>query len=802
LALFLLTAGFKKKDLKYAVALGLSTALVFSVFARVIELGFLVLMATVLSIPYFLSFLRGNLRVSARFVGSFLVLACLTAIATNLFWVLPFLGVSTTFYAKLVTFPLSAVSFESQFTTIQNVLRLQGYWPFFVGNYVPYASFYNNPIVWVVTFALPVVVIGGLLSAKTCHPETASLGILMALFLALSLGTNLPLNLFTTLVGAVPFFKPFKDPWIFLEPLALVYAILFGISIAMIAGFKTVHVNRKYLPKITAMALVIVILGTISWPVLSGAIYVNWYKPSERGVTVPPDYEQLNNWVAQQGCGCATMILPELSGSYVATTWGFQGPNDIYQNLFSTRLITGSGPAIYGLQPSSEKHVLDYVYTLMSSGDPLFSPTQVNATSQLRGWHFSVDSQAMTDSIISNQGLTPWNQSALGWNLGPLMEGIQNGHSIYFTFNTTQNLSNQRFVSIWASSTVDSTNLVFGVEDSVGNVGWYSFESHVLFTNGQWSLLAFPLTKPDARSYDFSRTKSLILNYGLFSGQTIASAGNGTLRFGPISFSSGDVPENLIQFLLASLNVRYVILDQSLDRNLYPQLDVRPYQQMLSSWPDFALVKIFGNLFVYENDRYGSLISAPQGWIQASDLYLLPDRFRQIQANNGALGFIITNKPNSQISPYNATVESVSQTGPTSFTVRLSSKDNFVLVLSTAFDPGWQAFSNGRILANHILVDGYANGWFVSVPGEVTLEIRYQPQTLYGTSLWLSFLSIVGICAALVSKRLVTRLKPRRPPSPAIPISDSDSSLEKETRFEESSDPFGSAYAHRSSRHA
>src|SRR5207245_5893272 len=184
-------------------------------------------------------------------------------------------------------------------------------------------------------------------------------------------------------------------------------------------------------------------LGLISLPVLSGAVFVNWYQPSQRGVAVPPQYALLNDFLSHDSCGCATMIIPKLSGTYVATSWGFQGPNELYQNLLSPRLITGSGPPIYGLQSTPEKSLLNYVYTLLSSGNPLFSPTPINATTQTQNWHFSVESQMKTDFVGQQQTLTPWKESALVWNFGPISEGTQNGHSMYFRFNSTQDLSQQ-----------------------------------------------------------------------------------------------------------------------------------------------------------------------------------------------------------------------------------------------------------------------------------------------------------------------------------------------------------------------
>lgn len=757
LGLFLIAAGVKKRNLRYAMALGLTTILMFSVFERAIEIGFLILMTAILALPLVVDMARKRTQVSLKFVGRFFGISAFIAIAVNLFWIIPFLTLYPVFYQKLATYPLSIVAFESQFTTIQNILRLQGYWAFYVGNYVPYSDYYSNPIIFAITFLLPAIAVGGgLLAGRRCQREVIGLALLLVVLLALSLGTNLPFGIFSTLIQSVSYFKLFKDPWVFLEPLSIVYSVLFGASMALLAGFLAKKVKIRYFPIFASLAVAMLVLGTISGPVVSGAVFVNWYQPSQRGVAVPPEYAQLNNWIMQDNSGFTTMMVPELTGSYVATTWGFQGPNVLYQNLFSTKLITGSGPAIYGLEPSAERQFLSYVYTLMSEGNPLFSPLPINATDQGQDWHFSVNSQTNTDSIGQQQSLTPWNESALVWNFGPNSEGAQNGHSIYFRYNGTQDLSQQRWALIWAYSSTDWTNLVFGIGDASGNVAWYPLNQHELFASGEWTLFGFPLNQPDVRTSNLSTTTSFFLDYGLFLGRELAGAGNGTVSFGPILLSTGAVPASLMQFLLAKLNVKYLVMDQSIDSNLYPQLDLKPYESMLALWPQISLVKTFGPLLVYQNSNFGSLISIPRNWIQTTNLYLLPQAFNATRSNTELSGFIVGAGSDLNATTSNVTLDSVSQTGPTSFTIQLSGTGTAVVVLSTAFDPNWAATHDGQNLGSHMLANGYANAWSFNESGNMTIQLQYQLQSTYDASLWASFISIFVVSEILAFPKLVS----------------------------------------------
>src|SRR5207245_9408004 len=159
----------------------------------------------------------------------------------------------------------SIANFASQFTTIQNILRLQGYWPFYVGDYVPYAGFFGNPSVEAVTYLVPVIVIAGLFSIRRSRAEAISLSVLLAILAASGLGTNLPFNIFEALIQ-LPLVKFYKDPWIFLEALSLIYSVLFGVGVSLLATKMKKFTRHKNLSKAVSFTLALLVLSTISWP--------------------------------------------------------------------------------------------------------------------------------------------------------------------------------------------------------------------------------------------------------------------------------------------------------------------------------------------------------------------------------------------------------------------------------------------------------------------------------------------------------------------------------------------------------
>ena len=94
-----------------------------------------------------------------------------------------------------------------------------------------------------------------------------------------------------------------------------------------------------------------------------------------------------------------------------------------------------------------------------------------------------------------------------------------------------------------------------------------------------------------------------------------------------------------------------------------------------------------------------------------------------------------------------------------SATVRVSSANGaWYLISGQAYDPRWRASVDGHDLGPPILVDGYAAGWRVDLPGTTHVAtIRYGPQRVTDAGFVLSGATVLG-CLAL----LVLRAPPRR----------------------------------------
>ena len=82
-------------------------------------------------------------------------------------------------------------------------------------------------------------------------------------------------------------------------------------------------------------------------------------------------------------------------------------------------------------------------------------------------------------------------------------------------------------------------------------------------------------------------------------------------------------------------------------------------------------------------------------------------------------------------------------------------------MLAQSHNRGWQAVANGTDLGEPVLIDGYANGWWLPPGAETTVELRWTPQRLVDAALALS------VAFAALTVALAWKGRRYEPPSPA-----------------------------------
>ena len=158
--------------------------------------------------------------------------------------------------------------------------------------------------------------------------------------------------------------------------------------------------------------------------------------------------------------------------------------------------------------------------------------------------------------------------------------------------------------------------------------------------------------------------------------------------------------------------------------------------------PHISFMRKYGNSSVYMNTNYLPLV-------YAANLYnaknpTINSVFATIEGENFSIHRYVvystgiynaTEKLNaSGISSYAAPKIKFNENSPTSIKVNVKNATTpFYLVFRETYDPAWSAyFSNGTAVSSddHIMVNGFANAWYINKTGNYTITLYYTPQTV------------------------------------------------------------------------
>jgi hypothetical protein len=74
----------------------------------------------------------------------------------------------------------------------------------------------------------------------------------------------------------------------------------------------------------------------------------------------------------------------------------------------------------------------------------------------------------------------------------------------------------------------------------------------------------------------------------------------------------------------------------------------------------------------------------------------------------------------------------------------------FVLVFSETYDRRWSATVNGNQVGKHLMLNGYANGWYIHKDGSYAIDLEYLPQRLVSVGLAISLSTLIGLAAYVI----------------------------------------------------
>ena len=202
----------------------------------------------------------------------------------------------------------------------------------------------------------------------------------------------------------------------------------------------------------------------------------------------------------------------------------------------------------------------------------------------------------------------------------------------------------------------------------------------------------------------------------------------------------------------------------------------------LSVAKNIHLVASYGNSSIYESSNYVPLV-------YASNLDIIQSNTTSgIYAAISNSSFAIQNyslyDPASfdgyspigkmvayEVRPFSKPNVSFDYSNPTYVVVHVSNATTpFYLVFRESYDPSWSAyFSNGTEISpsDHLLVNGFANAWYIGAKGSYTIHIYYTLQTYADIAWVVSFAALfatigIGAYGWKESKRVKARMKKRK----------------------------------------
>ncbi len=114
----------------------------------------------------------------------------------------------------------------------------------------------------------------------------------------------------------------------------------------------------------------------------------------------------------------------------------------------------------------------------------------------------------------------------------------------------------------------------------------------------------------------------------------------------------------------------------------------------------------------------------------------------RLQKKDNLDPYLLSPKQNEQNTNFPVLFQKVN---PTKYIVNVkNAKDNYVLVFNQAFDRNWQAYiQNDSLESNHVVVNGYVNGWIIDKKGNYEIALEYTPQKIFYIGAFISAITLL-----------------------------------------------------------
>lgn len=209
----------------------------------------------------------------------------------------------------------------------------------------------------------------------------------------------------------------------------------------------------------------------------------------------------------------------------------------------------------------------------------------------------------------------------------------------------------------------------------------------------------------------------------IFNSENLSSADvplyNKTLKLLPDYYDNQNITN-----IFGLLGVQYIILQRDI---IYPTADFIKIQKQIESWKGVFKEKTFGKLDLYSIDKKKvKPIIYISGTITKENS--LNEKLNEVASDKWDLKSTFTLQDiGVKLKDIQTPQISYLKIAPTKYIVSIKdSKEPYVLILNNTYDKSWKMKINGQMNTKHFMVNGFANGWYISQKGDYDIEIELE----------------------------------------------------------------------------
>jgi hypothetical protein len=319
-----------------------------------------------------------------------------------------------------------------------------------------------------------------------------------------------------------------------------------------------------------------------------------------------------------------------------------------------------------------------------------------------------------------------------------------------------------------------SGNMYGALKTTIVPQYYLEFKDWVTKQGNNFRLLQLPISPPGFSSYyEWTPFPEYGISVSVFHRVVRLSVPIFSSPYQPVSLPLLDFVESNQGHLgkvLSLLSIKYIVVSNDMINPInWKKYNSTYYKTLMEQQSDISFVGTFGHLSIYKNEAF------KDNWIYASSVYvILPSasdlksyqyfvehtqnlqptevvflsdeavgKIREIWNNAIKIGELNRDQLKEYSNDTNKLHGNVQifykQIDPTKYVVNVKAQEPFILVLNQHYDLGWRAeIVDESLNSYHLMVNFYANGWYIPKSGNYEIIIYYEPQTSLNVGILIS----------------------------------------------------------------